>query len=79
MKKTDVIALLETNRNERGVEHWKRLGSALSSYGIGLVQLRKLAKQIGRNHTLAQTMWRSDIYDARVIGLLIDDPKKLTV
>jgi|TARA_B110000116_G_scaffold196366_1_gene171112 3-methyladenine DNA glycosylase AlkD len=51
----------------------------LSSYGIGLTQLRKLAKIIGRNHTLAQMLWRSDIYDAKVIGLLIDEPKKLTV
>lgn len=79
MTKSDVVALLEAHKNERGVKHWQGLGSALSSYGIGLTQLRKIAKIIGRNHALAQTLWRSDIYDAKVISLLIDEPKKLTV
>ncbi len=50
----------------------------LKSFGIGLTQLRKLAKQVGRDHKLAQQLWKSDIYDARVIGLLIDDPKQLS-
>jgi 3-methyladenine DNA glycosylase AlkD len=82
MTKTDVIALPRENKNERGIEHWKRLRSKesgkLSSYGIGLSQLRKLAKQIGRDHKLAQTLWKSKVYDAKIIGLLIDDPKQLT-
>ncbi|GAA0854755.1 DNA alkylation repair protein [Aliiglaciecola litoralis] len=51
----------------------------LKSYGLGLTQLRKLAKTIGRNHQLALECWQSDYYDLRVIGLLIDEPKKITV
>ncbi len=81
MTKTQVIALLKENRNERGIANWKKLGAKshqLKSFGIGLTQLRKLAKQIGRDHELAQQLWKSDIYDAKVIGLLIDDPKQLT-
>jgi 3-methyladenine DNA glycosylase AlkD len=81
MKKEEVIALLKANRNERGIEHWKQLGPKtrkLESFGIGLTQLRKLAKKIGRDHRLAQQLWGSNIYDAKVIGLLIDEPKKLT-
>jgi 3-methyladenine DNA glycosylase AlkD len=38
-----------------------------------------MAKSIGRHHALARTLWCSDIYDAKIIGLLIDEPKKLTV
>jgi 3-methyladenine DNA glycosylase AlkD len=79
--KTQVLALLKENKNERGIANWKKLGAKacnLKSYGIGLTQLRKLAKQIGRDHKLAQQLWQSDIYDAKVIGLLIDEPKKLT-
>ena len=41
-------------------------------------QLRKLARQIGRDPKLAQVLWKSDVYDAKVIGLLIDDPKQMT-
>lgn len=40
---------------------------------------RKLAKKIGRNCELAQALWASDNYDAKVLGLLIDDPKQVTV
>ena len=48
------------------------------SYGIGLTDLRKVAKQIGRDHALALELWESDIYEARILGLLIDDPKLIT-
>lgn len=81
MTKNQVLALLKKNRNERGIEHWKKLGARagkLESFGLGLTQLRKLAKQVGRDHALAQQLWKSDVYDARVIGLLIDDPKQVS-
>ncbi len=80
MTKTQVIALLKEHRNERGIANWKKhcAKSKLKSFGIGLTQLRKLAKQIGRDHKLAQQLWKSDTYDARVIGLLIDDQKQLS-
>ena len=79
MTKTEVIALLRENKNERGIIHWKKLGhKELKSFGIGLTQLRKLAKKVGRDHDLALELWNSDVYDARVIGTLIDEPKKMT-
>ncbi len=81
MTKTQVLALLKEHQNERGIEHWKKRGvkdSKLKSFGIGLTQLRKLAKQIGRDHKLALQLWSSDYYDAKVLGLLIDEPKKVT-
>ena len=81
MTKTQVLALLKDNRDERGIAHWKKRGSRngkLKSFGIGLTRLRKLAKQVGRDHKLAQQLWKSDTYDAKVMGLLIDDPKQLS-
>ncbi len=78
MTKTQILALLKEHRNERGIAHWKKKPRKLKSFGIGLTQLRKLAKQVGRDHKLAQRLWNSDVYDAKVIGLLIDDPKLLS-
>ncbi len=81
MNKTEVMRLLKTNQNERGIQNWERLGPKtgnLKSYGIGLTLLRKIAKQIGRDHKLAMTLWNSDVYDAKIIALLIDDPKLIT-
>lgn len=81
MKKSEVLQLLKENADPRGIEHWKtkgEKGSGLKSFGIGLTRLRKMAKQIGRDHQLAQQLWKSNVYDAKVIGLLIDDPKSVT-
>ena len=81
MTKTQVLSLLKDNRNERGIEHWNKMGDkagGLKGFGIGLTQLRKFAKQIGRDHKLALQLWASDVYDAKVVGLLIDDPKQMT-
>lgn len=82
MNKQDVLDLLEENQNERGIQNWKKLPKekrgSLQSFGIGLTQLRKLAKQIGRDHALALQLWKTKNYDAKIMGLLIDEPKKLT-
>lgn len=82
MNESEVMELLEANHNERGIKHWasgKVKTGNLKSFGIGLTVLRKLGKKIGRNHALSQQLWQSDFYDAKVIALVIDDPKKITL
>lgn len=81
MNQTQVLALLKDNQNDKGIQKWMQRSKqdhTLKSFGIGLTVLRKLAKQIGRDHELALQLWESDIYDAKIISLLIDDPKKIT-
>lgn len=81
MTVADVLARLHAERDERGIRNWERLGAATqgkTSYGIGLTRLRKLAKQMGRDPVLAAALWKTDVYDARVIALLIDDPARIT-
>lgn len=81
MTVSEVLALLESERDERGVKNWEKLGAGtagLKSHGIGLTRLRKLAKRIGCDRALSLALWRTDVYDARVIALLIDDPAQIT-
>lgn len=81
MNPSEVIDILKANHNERGIQNWEKLNphaDSLKSFGIGLTVLRKLSKKIGRDHSLAQQLWESDIYDAKIIALLIDDPNKIT-
>ena len=81
MNKAQVLALLDSNKNDRGIANWHKLHGddfPLRSVGIGLTVLRKLAKKVGRSHELAAELWQSDLYEAKVIALLIDDPKKIT-
>lgn len=75
----EVIELLATNKNQRGIDNWDRTGfKGLKSWGIGLTQIRKLAKKVERNHNLAFELWKSDYFDARQMACLIEEYKKVT-
>ncbi len=79
MNKSTVAAYLRKNQDLRGIEHWKKHENCgLKSYGLGLTILRKYAKSIGRDAKLAKSLWKSDIYEMKIISILIDDPKAMT-
>lgn len=46
--------------------------------GIASVQLRTIAKRIGRDHKLAEELWSSGIFEARILAAFMADPKLLT-
>jgi 3-methyladenine DNA glycosylase AlkD len=47
-------------------------------WGVSAPSLRRLAKEIGRDHALAAQLWRTGVHDARALATLIDDPRKVT-
>jgi hypothetical protein len=82
MKKSDVLAYLKMHQDARGIANWessKGASGGLNSYGIGLTKLRKFAKTVGTDPKLARTLWKSNVDEMKVIALLIDDPKTMTV
>ena len=82
MQKSDVLEHLKTNQDARGIEHWEKLkekSGGLKSYGIGLTKLRKFSKTIDKDPKLARQLWQSNVYDMKIIALLIDDPKTITM
>ena len=80
MNKSTVVSFLKKNQDPRGIEHWKNHNqTALKSYGTGLTVLRKYAKSIGRDAKLAKSLWDSNIIEMKIISILIDDPKTMTL
>ena len=56
MNKSEVLQLLEQNKNDKGITNWHEMEfdkCQYESFGIGLTVLRKLAKQVGKDHELA--------------------------
>jgi len=47
-------------------------------YGVAHPDLYKIAKQVGKNHNLAQELWLSGVHEARIIAGLIDRPEWVT-
>ena len=74
-----VLARLKSLSNPDAVAGMARYGiHPQVAYGISMPELRALAKEIGRDHALAQQLWDSGIHEARILASLIDDPKQVT-
>lgn len=46
--------------------------------GVKVPELRKLAKEIKKDHQLAQQLWDTGIHEARLLATMIDDPKQVS-
>lgn len=74
-----IIEKLESFADTKAVEGMARFGiSPENAYGVSIPNLRKIAKETGLNHNLAQQLWESGIHEARILSSMIDDPKVVT-
>ncbi|MEI2726959.1 MAG: DNA alkylation repair protein [Verrucomicrobiota bacterium] len=73
---TNVLAELHRLANPTNVAGMARFGIVGKKLlGISVVQLRAIAKRIGRDHELAEELWSSGIFEARILAAFIADPK----
>ena len=49
-----------------------------NAFGVMVGQIREVAKRLGRNHELAQELWDSGWYEARMLATFVDEPKLVT-
>ncbi|MDX2002667.1 MAG: DNA alkylation repair protein [Chitinophagales bacterium] len=81
MRYAEVMALLEQNADPRGIAHWNKIKKdeyTNTTFGIGVTKLRALAKKIKKDHELALQLWDSNVWDAKMIAIFIEEPKKIT-
>ena len=79
MQYNDTLEKLKTLANPKAVEGMARYGiNPENTLGISIPNLRGIAKEIGRNHDLAQQLWASGIHEARILASMIDDPEMTT-
>lgn len=48
------------------------------AFGVSVGDLRKYAKELGRNHELATALWDTGWYEARMLAVFVDDPQQVT-
>ena len=48
------------------------------TYGVPMAKLHLLAKQLGRDHALAQALWATGIYEARMLAIFVEEPQRVT-
>ncbi len=64
--------------NPENVKGMARYGiSSENTLGVSIPALRKIAKETGKNHELAQKLWKSGIHEARLLAAFVDEPSKV--
>lgn len=80
MKFENIILKLESLSNPEDIAGMARFGiKAKKAYGVRMPQLTSIARETGKNHQLAEELWRHGYTETRILACLIDDPKKVTL
>jgi len=74
-----ILKRLESFGDLRAVEGMARFGiTTKKAFGVSTPVLKQMAREIGKNHDLAQELWSTGVLEARGIAALIDEPSKVT-
>ncbi|HEY1139578.1 MAG TPA: DNA alkylation repair protein [Lysobacter sp.] len=46
--------------------------------GVSMKDIQALAKQLGRDHDLAASLWDTGVYEARMLAAYVEDPAQVT-
>ena len=69
----------------RGFENKERLAGKAhfginieKALGLSMPEIRGIAKEIAKDHELAEALWQTDVHETRLIASMIDHPKWVT-
>ena len=75
----DVLHKLQSKAQPDQLQGMAKYGMTVQGrLGVSVPDMRKLAKEIGRDHRLALDLWRTGLAEATIVAAMIDDPAELT-
>ena len=75
----DVLDRLRSKARPEQLKGMAKYGITIEQrLGVSVPDMRKLAKEIGKDHKLALALWRTGIAEARIVAGMVGDPAKLT-
>src|SRR3954468_9790810 len=48
------------------------------AFGVGMAQMQRLAKELGSSHELAEALWKTGWYEARMVAAMVDNPEQVS-
>ena len=78
MNLEETLTQLEALGDEKRHAHNTKNGAGDNQFGVRLGDLRVLAKKIKTNHELALALWETGNIDARLLAILLIEPKTLS-
>lgn len=75
----EIIKKLQSYANPQNVVGMATFGiNPKQTLGVSVPVLRKMAKEIGKDHQAAIGLWQSGIHEARILASMVDDPWQVT-
>jgi 3-methyladenine DNA glycosylase AlkD len=75
----DIIGELESLSNPEDIAGMARFGiKSNKAYGVRMPELTRIAREVGKNHQLAEELWRHGYTETRILACMVDDPKEVT-
>lgn len=78
MNLQETLSTLESLADEKVRKQHIKIGARENLYGVKMGDIRTLAKNIKTNHPLALVLWKTENIDARMLAILILNPKELS-
>ena len=78
MNLNDLLEQLEKLGTAQNRKVYSRHGIGEKMYGVSFANLKKLAKSIKNDNTIAEELWQTGNHDARVLATLCSNPKTIT-
>jgi 3-methyladenine DNA glycosylase AlkD len=74
----EILEVIQSLANPDNVAGMARFGiNPHNTLGVSIPQLRKLAREQGKNHNLALALWQNGIHEARLLASMIDDARQV--
>ena len=75
----DVLDRLQSKAKPGQLEGMAKYGMTIEKrLGVSVPDMRRLAKELGKDHKLALNLWRTGVVEARIVAGMVGDPDKLT-
>ena len=76
----EILKKFESQKNQKNIDGMARFGINPKSkiFGVPVPEIRKLAKQIKKDHKLALELFDSGFHEARLLATMIAVPKEFT-
>jgi 3-methyladenine DNA glycosylase AlkD len=75
----EVLCRLQSAANPANLAGMARFGITVERrYGVSVPQMRRIAKDIGKDHQLAGSLWSSGIAEAKILASMIAVPHELS-
>lgn len=74
-----VLTSLRERSTRHDLDNLPRFGiTAPKALGVSVANIRKIAKELGRDHDLAAALWDTEWYEARMLASFVDEPARVT-